>query len=130
MKDRIEAEIALLRRVYPSLVHGEALDWVMVPDYLLPPASYNRTSTRLLVLLPSIYPQSPPDNFYVDVGLRAADGSGLNNYSEGGGVPIPGSWGNFSWHSDGEWKPGVTPETGDNLTTFFRSVNIRLREGK
>lgn len=131
MSERFTAEIELVRRDYPNLQEGEESKWFLIPDFPLPQGLYNRATTRLLVLLPAPYPQVPPDNFYVDTGLRVNDGSLPGNYSEGAGVPIPGNWAMFSWHVEpGGWQAGSTPESGDNLLTFLRSVRLRFREGK
>lgn len=130
MSERIEEEIAQARQKYPNLQQGENLDWILIPDYPLPGGIYNRSTTRVLAILPPTYPLTPPDNFYVDAGLRLVDGSMPGSYSEGASVPIQGNWGVFSWHMDNNgWLAGVTSQSGDNLTTFLRSVGSRLREG-
>ncbi len=126
MEERIAEEIRLLKEKYPSLKHGEGYRWVMISDFNLP-EGYNRKTTRLLFLIPNAYPQAAPDNFYVDPGLKFANENPLTSYSEGAQIPIEGSWGCFSWHPE-IWQPAAEIKNGDNLLTFIRSVNIRLRE--
>ena len=126
MKDRVIKEIELLRKKYTSLQHGENYDWVMMPDFSLPDG-WDRKQTRLLFLIPATYSHTAPDNFYVDAGLRLKNGSMPQNYSEGAGVPVGGNWGCFSWHAQ-EWQPSDEINEGDNLVSFVRSINIRLRE--
>lgn len=126
MEERIAEEIRLLKEKYPSVQYGEGYKWVMIPEFNLP-EGYNRKTTRLLFLIPSVYPQAAPDNFYVDSGLKFANGNQLTSYSEGAQIPIEGSWGCFSWHPE-IWQPSAEIKNGDNLLTFMRSVNIRLRE--
>jgi len=117
----------MLRERYPSLEQGENLDWVLIPDFPLP-SGWNRERTRLLIIIPPGYPQTPPDNFYVDVGLATVAGNTPGGYSE----PAPQigeSWGQFSWHADvPTWQPGPEPQDGHNLCTFLGMVCARLGE--
>lgn len=126
MQERIAEEIRLLKEKYHSLQFGEGYAWVMIPDFNLPDG-YNRKTTRLLFLISASYPHASPDNFYVDAGLRFANNNPLTNYSEGAQVPIQGSWGCFSWHPE-VWQSSSEISKGDNLLTFIKSVNLRLRE--
>jgi len=126
MKERIMEEIELLREKYPSVQTGDNLDWLMIPDFPLP-GHWNRPQTKLLFLIPPSYPHTPPDNFYVETGLRLVNGNKPSNYNEGAGVPVGGSWGCFSWHAE-KWQPSSSSSEGDNFLSFIKSVNIRLRE--
>ena len=126
MKARMLKEIELLLAKYPNLQHGENYDWILIPDFPLPDG-LNRKQTKLLFLISSSYPHTAPDNFYVESGLKLSNGNPIQNYSEGAGVPLGGSWGCFSWHAE-QWHPSNNTEEGDNLLSFIRSVKIRLRE--
>jgi hypothetical protein len=131
MEARIQEELRLLRRSHPKIEHGPKGEWVKIPDFPLPAGRFNQTHTTLLFKLPSSYPQTGPDNFFVDVGLRLKDGSNppafnANAKSSTGPAPIPGAWGWFSWHPQ-SWRPAATPEGGDNLSGFVRSVSLCLR---
>ena len=126
MQDRIIQEIALLKERYPALEHGENYDWVMIPDFSLPDG-YNRKAAKLMFLIPNTYPLTAPDCFYVDVGLRLTDGNMPSNYNEEMKVPVGGNWGYFSWHPE-IWQPADEIPAGDNLLTFIKVVNVRLRE--
>jgi hypothetical protein len=132
MHERVRQEIELLRQKNPSLQNGEQLNWVLIPDYPLPEI-YNKGITSLLWLIPPAYPQTPPDDFFVDGDLRLKNGSNPPGFNVGpnsssGQAPISGNWGWFSWHPEqGKWRPAAEIEKGDNLITFLRSVNICLR---
>jgi hypothetical protein len=131
MHERVRDEIELLRRQYPDLKHGEGLDWVLLPTIALPAGRFNRTATAVLFRIPSYYPQSGPDNIFVDVDLRLKDGSNPpafnpNSESSSGPAPVTGRWGWFSWHPQG-WRPAATIEGGDNLVGFVRSIGLCLR---
>jgi hypothetical protein len=124
--ERVTSEIQLLKERYPNLKHGADLDWVSIPDFPLP-VGYNRANTRLMFLIPSTYPHTGPDCFYVDVGLRLASGDMPSNYNEHMNVPVGDKWGYFSWHPE-VWEARDQINEGDNLVTFIRAINVRLRE--
>ena len=126
MQERIAQEIALLKERYPDLEYGQNYDWIIIPDFPLP-EGYNRTATKLLFLIPNTYPHTAPDCFYVETGLRLANGNLPSNYNEEMSVPIPGPWGYFSWHPE-IWQARDEIQKGDNLLSFIRVVNFRLRE--
>ncbi len=126
MRERIIQEIALLKEKFPGLQHGENYDWVIIPDFPLC-EGYNRTCTKLLFIIPNTYPHTGPDCFYVDVGLRLANGNMPSNYNEEMNVPVGGNWGYFSWHPE-IWQATDRIEDGDNLASFLKVVNVRLRE--
>lgn len=133
MHERVRQEIELLRGRFPNLQHGEQLNWVLIPSYPLP-NKYNKSHTSLLWIIPPGYPQTPPDDFFVDGDLSLRDGNkpppalNLGANSSSGPAPVAGNWSWFSWHPEsGRWRPAAEIEKGDNLSTFLRSVNICLR---
>lgn len=126
MHERVKQEIELFRARFPSVQHGEHFDWVMIPDYPLPDGRFNKGVTKLLFVIPPGYPNTPPDNFFVDSDLRLANGGNPPAFNATGSPPIPGSWGWFSWHQV-RWHPVATIEGGDNLLSYLRSVNMCLR---
>lgn len=131
MQQRVREEIRLLTSQWPDLLHGDQLDWVLISELVLPTGRFNKERTKLLFRIPVGYPQTGPDNFFVDADLRLKDGStppafNPNRDSSAGPAPLPGDWGWFSWHPQA-WRPSATIEGGDNLTGFLRSVNLCLR---
>lgn len=131
MHARVRDEIELLKRQFPELRHGDQLDWVLIPELVLPQARFNKTSTKLLFRIPVGYPQTGPDNFFVDADLRLRDGSSplafnVGPQSSSGAAPLEGNWGWFSWHPQ-KWRPAATIEGGDNLGGFVRAINLCLR---
>lgn len=131
MHERVRQEIELLRKKYAALEHGEQLNWVSVPEFELPPNRFNREKTQLLFTIPVGYPNTGPDNFFVDVELRLRNGTpppgfNPNSQSTSGAAPRPGNWGWFSWHPKA-WRPAASIAEGDNLLTFVRGVNLCLR---
>jgi hypothetical protein len=131
MHERVREEVELLKKQFPDLRHGDQLDWVLVPELVLPAGRFNKTHTKVLFRIPVGYPQTGPDNFFVDVDLRLKDGSlppafNANAQSSSGAAPIAGEWGWFSWHPQA-WKPAATIEGGDNLLGFVRTINLCLR---
>lgn len=126
MSERLEKELALLGEKYPSVRHDGPNTWVIVEDLPLP-NGYNRSATDVLILIPSGYPETPPDNFYVPAGLRIAENGQPDafnaNHREHEGEP----WDRYSWHEDDGWAPAADIEAGSNLLTFMGTVEERLR---
>lgn len=131
MNERVREEIELLKKQFPELQHGDQLDWGLIPELVLPPERFNKSSTKVLFRIPVGYPATGPDNFFVDADLRLKNGSpppafNAGSQSSSGPAPIEGSWGWFSWHPQ-TWRPAATIEGGDNLMGFVRSINLCLR---
>ncbi len=131
MSERVREEIELLKRQFPELQHGDKLDWVLIPELILPVGRFNKTSTKVLFKIPVGYPITGPDNFFVDTDLRLVGGAtppafNLGSQSSSGAAPVEGQWGWFSWHPQ-NWRPAATVEGGDNLCGFVRGVKLCLR---
>ncbi len=132
MYERVRQEIDLLKQKFTDLQSGQELNWVLIPEYPLP-GLYNKSFTRLLWIIPPGYPQTAPDDFFVDGDLKLKNGNNPSSFNIGpnsssGPAPVPGNWGWFSWHPENEkWRPAAEIEKGDNLLTFLRAVNICLK---
>jgi len=131
MNERVREEIELLKKQFPELQHGDQLDWGLIPELVLPPERFNKSSTKVLFRIPVGYPATGPDNFFVDADLRLKGGANppafnIGSQSSSGNAPVAGEWGWFSWHPQA-WRPAATIEGGDNLLGFVRSINVCLR---
>jgi len=131
MHDRVLKEIEIVRLKYRNLQYGEKLDWMLITAYPLPLGLYNKAQTKLLFLIPPGYPNTGPDNCFVEADVRLSNGGmppslNLGSQSSSGTAPIPGDWAWFSWHPQ-VWSPAVNIEDGDNLMTFLRGVSLCLR---
>ncbi|MGH9921781.1 MAG: E2/UBC family protein [Nitrososphaerales archaeon] len=127
MIERRLQEVELLRKQYGELEHGTSVEWILFKKFKLP-LGWDREFTELFVLVPAGYPSTPPDNFFVPVGFKLANGQKIDAYTE----PHPHigrQWGQFSYHIiDGEWRPANNILEGDNLQTFMIKVLDRLKE--
>lgn len=131
MHDWVRAEIRILSGKYGKVQHDEQLTWVLIGRYLLPLARFNIESSPLLFRIPVGYPNTAPDNFFVDGALQLRNGARPPSFNPGsnasnGPAPVAGNWGWFSWHPV-VWRPAATIHGGDNLLTFLRGVNMCLR---
>ena len=125
---RIDQELDILRKRYAKHVEcGDNYQWIIIRDFVLP-QGWNFQKTNIMFEIPSAYPVIPPDNFYVDEGLKIkATNNSPGSYTEG--VEKFGKkWGQFSWHIEREWRPHADPEKGDNLLTFVLRAERRLKE--
>jgi hypothetical protein len=131
MHARVIDEFAMLRAKFPDLEHGIDFDWVFLPAVLLPLGRFNKPHSKILFRIPAGYPQTGPDNFFVDVDLRLSGGGNppafnIGIQSSSGAALLPGEWGWFSWHPQ-KWRPAATIEGGDNLYGFVLSIQVCLR---
>jgi len=124
---RIDQELNILRRRYAKVECEDSCQWVIIRDFALP-QGWNFQKTNLMFEIPPGYPVVPPDNFYVDEGLKVkATNNPPVSYTEGV-EKLGKKWGQFSWHIEGEWQPHVNPEKGDSLLTFVLRGERRLEE--
>jgi len=126
MIDLRRRELELVASEYGELTHGPNHDWVILSRWHLP-SGWNKPKTRLLVLIPSGYPTTPPDNFYTDADLRLSDGRQPGSTSQA--QQLGDSWLQFSYHLEpGDWQARADLLAGDNILTFLVGVTARLAE--
>lgn len=106
---------------YPiTLQEEEGLGVLVIGDYPLGPG-WNKSSTRVLLKLPTSFPAGKPDMFWTDQDLLLANGTVPKQ--AGHIETILGEpWRRFSWHP-ASWTPGV-----DDIRTFFEFVARRLAD--
>lgn len=123
MDARIKRELDLVRQAYGEIDVAPDMRWFVIREWLLA-AGWSMQHTRLLVLIPTGYPITAPDNFFADAGLMVAGGTQPGSTSLA--QPIPGQqWLQFSYHIEaGDWQP----ENGHDLLTFLAAVRRRLNE--
>lgn len=129
MRDRLDQEIALVRKQYPGVRHDQNYDWVVVEEVPLP-ADYNRDTTDVLIVIPSGYPETPPDNFWVPSGLRLENDGQPDAFNPNHRTHEGEEWDRFSWHEDDGWTPSEDIEDGSNLLTFMSTAEERLKEAE
>ena len=131
MKERIEQELALLRRHWPDLEYQEEGHWIRIPSYPLP-VGWNRSVTDVVFQIPVSYPGTPPYGIYTPAGLTFKD-ERPKDYVEPATqqLPFTGVWGIFSWTPvDGQWRPTADLLSGSNLLNWVMGFADRFREGK
>lgn len=127
MIERRKKELELVEAKYGLIEVSPNLDWFIINAWDLIPG-WNKTQTRVLVLLAPGYPTTAPDNFYTDNDLRLANGTVPGNTSPGQSV-AGGQWLQFSYHIQaGDWQPHADPLQGHNMLTFLEGVAARLKE--
>ena len=133
MQERIDKELALLRRSYPDLEYRAEGRWIRVPAYPLPPGWSSQT-TDVAFDIPPEFPGGPPYGIYVPAGLTV-NGQRPDNYAEPASKqpPFEGTWGVLSWTTlDGQWRATAEPDPtrGYSLLSWVKGFAERLREGK
>lgn len=131
MEERVQQELALLRRRWPDLEYKAEGRWVRIPGYVLP-EGWSRSSTDVALQIPPGYPGTPPYGIYVPAGLTFR-GERPNNYTEPASTqpPLGGTWGIFSWTPvEGQWRATADLVTGSNLLNWVTGFTDRFREGR
>lgn len=127
MFERRAREFELVEAAYGELEPSPTFDWFVVKRWPLPPG-WNKTETAVLVLLPTGYPVTPPDNIYTDPDLCLADGRPPGN-AEGFIDHNGRRWRLFSYHIEpGDWQPHADVLQGHNVLTFLQGAAQRLSE--
>lgn len=131
MTPRIEAELELLRAVFPDLEVRGPEPWIRVPEFKVPDGfGWNRPTVDVVIVIPKGYAVTPPKDIRVPAGLRC-NGEKPDAYAEPASAgPFEGTWGAFSWGNPEQWDPGPDPKAGSNLLNFIYSFARRLQEGK
>jgi hypothetical protein len=105
--------------------------WMQVHKYILPEVWHNiATTTPLLVVFPTQYPELPPIGFYMKADLQGAPDGHLfpNVYHEAAKEPLEQGW---KWYCmyvrSGSWQPVRVRKSGDwkhgdNLWTYFTLI--------
>ena len=95
---------------------------VVLVDFKLPEHKFQVSAAEILILLPTGYPDGPPDMFYALPWLELASGGGYP-YRADRSCQFEGmNWQRWSRHSS-EWRPGT-----DGIWTMVQRVNRALRE--
>lgn len=127
---RIDQELELLRRYYPSLQYNPNGQWILIPYYPLP-LGWSRETTDVAFQIHVTFPANPPYGIYVPMGIRFQN-TFPKNYKEPTDVQVPfdGKWGIFSWQPDnGQWRAKGDLVSGSNLLNWVRGFAKRFQEG-
>jgi hypothetical protein len=103
---------------FEEIVDG-AKRGVVFPGFPLP-TQFDTNQTDLLIILPSGYPDTPPDMFFLDPWIKLRQG---NRFPKAANQPYAfdgRSWQRWSRHNR-EWRPGV-----DGIWTMLKRVEHAL----
>ena len=94
---------------------------LVVEGWKLPECKFDCAEADLLIELPSGYPDSAPDMFYLYPWVRIRDTGNWPSRADVSHSFEDRSWQRWSRHSS-EWRPGV-----DGIQTVLRRVDTALR---
>jgi hypothetical protein len=128
MQERIQEELALLRKSYPDTEYVPDGQWVRIRKYPLA-TGWNSENTEVVFQIPAGYPGAHPYGIYVPAGLLY-QGARPQNYTEPAQTkpPFQGTWGIFSWQP-ANWSPSAKIVSGSNLWSWVRGFSARFKEG-
>lgn len=126
----VEANLELLRSVYPTLQHDlvDGIHWVRIADYQLPAGVWKQDTVELAFRIPS-EPGEAPYGFWVRPTLALLTDAIINNYVVPATTPWGDGWGQFSFAPEDPWQPKADVGTGANMVNYAFGIANRLREG-
>ena len=129
MDERIEQELALLRRHYEQVEYVAEGRWVRIWP-VTTGLGWSENPVAAAFQIPTGFPGAPPYGFYVPVGL-VHNGKEPQSYQAKAQSqpPFEGEWAMFSWAHDGSWRATSDLITGSNLFNWSRSFRDRFAEG-
>jgi len=127
MRERLEAEQALITRVFRTAVIDLDALVVIIKDHPLP-EGWSHDVTDVLVVIPTNYPGGRPDNVCARPDLRLADGKTPAN-TMGEHAYTARNWLQFSWHpEESQWRATNDPAVGSNLLSYLLGAVKRFEE--
>lgn len=131
MKQRLEAELKLLREYYPDLEYKEERGhWIKLPNHKLP-EGWNHNEIPVAFEMKDAYPGTPPYGIYAPADLTFRGHAPNNANTSPPQPPFEGKWILLSWSpADGQWKPTADLRTGSNLFQWVRGFGKRFAEGQ
>jgi hypothetical protein len=115
-------EAFLDERGHPyQVVEEGGMTCVIFPDLPLP-TGLDHSSASLLLRLPAGFPDVPPDMWWIDPGVRKADGAVIQG-TEAVEAHVGRRWQRWSRHLQaGQWKSGI-----DGLESYVALVHRELQ---
>lgn len=93
---------------------------IILRHFPLPSGRFDAPVADLLILLPSGYPDAPPDMFYLLPWIRLVQGSNYPRAADQSFSFQGQSWQRWSRHNN-EWRPGI-----DGIKTMLKRVEHAL----
>jgi len=123
---RVLAEAELVSSHFAEITLED--NWVLVWIFNLPP-TFNQQASRLLIVLPNDYPQSPPKDMYLDKGLLK-NGKTPEHYFENDFGDRNIRRKGYAWYSIHftAWRSNASSMIlGDNLLTAVNALYDALK---
>ena len=95
---------------------------VILKAFVLPTGRFDAPSADILVLLPSGYPDTPPDMFYAIPWLKLASSNSYPNRANRSFEFSGRKWQRWSRHNN-EWRAGV-----DGIWTMIKRIETALEQ--
>lgn len=93
---------------------------VVLTDFPLPPGKFQVARANILIVLPPVYPDAPPDMFYATPHLLLVTGNRAPRATEAQLTFGAQTWKRWSRHND-QWRPG-----SDGLWTMIKRIEAAL----
>lgn len=126
--NRIDQELALLRRYHPDLEYREEGRWVLLPRYPVP-GEWTRAEADVCFQIQVAHPGQAPYGFFAPMDLELKSGAAIQRATPSSAEPpFPGQWRKFSW-TPPDWRPTADLQSGSNLFNYAATFRHRFEEG-
>jgi hypothetical protein len=113
------------------IIDGTNWQFILIHGYPLP-VNWKQSRSRLLIRFLNISRifSMPPNNFYLDAGLRTVRGTVPTHYFEVGDYNDLTGYGlaRFSFHIEKGWKPAIPCTMGTNLLDVIEMLDKGMYE--
>jgi hypothetical protein len=126
MSERIDAELELVRSMYPDVEFRAEDLWARIPAYSFP-EGWGREHGEVAFRFPRDVFGEEPYGFWVRPPLLLPGDGAPSNSSGPVATGFGEGWQQFSWAPDG-WRPAAQVRCGTNMLDWVRSFTRRLKE--
>ncbi len=120
---RLQTEITIISNRFPVLFDENNLNYISIKNFPLN-SQFNFRKTTLLLKIPSQYPFTPPEHFYLKKGLLYKGKSPEHYFQDAGFNDLSKlGWSKFCLHTK-SWKPTTDILSGDSLITFLELIKL------
>lgn len=133
LDERMDAELRLLRSVFPDVQYDPSGHWFLIPEYRDVGGHDWKPCPFPVAFRPQPgHPATEPYGIWVPNDLRYQGHQPLNgNHPAAEQPPFPGLWAFLSWRTEAnQWKPKANVSEGSNLLNFALGFRDRFGSGR
>ena len=125
-EDRKLAEFEMIKTWHVDCDWDDvSFKWLLVRDLLLPKGKWSKDRTNVLLIIPDLYPMTPPTHCFIDSDLTDPQGNPPRHVHQLASYWKRG-WAYYCLLLEEHWKPSMDITEGDNLFKVLERVRAGL----